>query len=586
MLIETIYIKGFRCFKNAKINLSNKNLILGANDIGKSNLIYALRLLFDKSLSFRDLELTTSDYYAYDLTDEIEITVKITDMTEECLIAGFKGDILNETTYIRYKKSKAEPHTISTGPTLDTIEEKSGRYYLRFLNMEFVDSSRNLDAFIKREKNYLLDHTKSYRSEESIGLDEVLISNIEDNLSRINTDVDNVSYIKESLNSINEEMEKLSINNQNKKLRFSSISNDAEQLIDNVELVYETDDKKLTLGGDGRNNQIYLSTWITKQKELQSEKSVTFYALEEPEAHLHPQQQVKLAKYIFENLSQQIIVTSHSPKIANQANPGNIIRLYSEDMKSTIAAKQGVDSELVNYFSKFSHRRNLINSQLFFVNSVLLVEGISEVIFYKTLALASGFDLEQHNAEIISVEGVGFEPYAKICQSLNIPFVIRTDNDIFKVPKSDDEYYLAGINRFINLIDKLNYPLDFGKYEPISIENIKESLKYSGEDCPQKLSNEYPIVDLIKSLEEYNLFLAERDLEYDLIDSPLNTSLQEHYGKKTSDSLHTEMSKKKGENMFFYSEKYFEEFKKIDKELNIYVPLDRLKELANGGINV
>lgn len=585
MLIETIYIKGFRCFKNAKINLSNKNLILGANDIGKSNLIYALRLLFDKSLSFRDLELTTSDYYAYDLTDEIEITVKITDMTEECLIAGFKGDILNETTYIRYKKSKAEPHTISTGPTLDTIEEKSGRYYLRFLNMEFVDSSRNLDAFIKREKNYLLDHTKSYRSEESIGLDEVLISNIEDNLSRINTEVDNVSYIKESLNSINEEMEKLSINNQNKKLRFSSISNDAEQLIDNVELVYETDDKKLTLGGDGRNNQIYLSTWITKQKELQSEKSVTFYALEEPEAHLHPQQQVKLAKYIFENLSQQIIVTSHSPKIANQANPGNIIRLYSEDMKSTIAAKQGVDSELVNYFSKFSHRRNLINSQLFFVNSVLLVEGISEVIFYKTLALASGFDLEQHNAEIISVEGVGFEPYAKICQSLNIPFVIRTDNDIFKVPKSDDEYYLAGINRFINLIDKLNYPLDFGKYEPISIENIKESLKYSGEDCPQKLSNEYPIVDLIKSLEEYNLFLAERDLEYDLIDSPLNTSLQEHYGKKTPDSLHTEMSKKKGENMFFYSEKYFEEFKKIDKELNIYVPLDRLKELANGGIN-
>src|SRR5699024_8108361 len=112
-----------------------------------------------------------------------------------------------------------------------------------------------------------------------------------------------------------------------------------------------------------------------------------------------------------------------------------------------------------------------------------------------------------------------------------------------------------------------------------------ESLKYSGEDCPQKLSNEYPIVDLIKSLEEYNLFLAERDLEYDLIDSPLNTSLQEHYGKKTPDSLHTEMSKKKGENMFFYSEKYFEEFKKIDKELNIYVPLDRLKELANGGIN-
>ncbi|KAA9302207.1 AAA family ATPase [Aerococcus sanguinicola] len=152
MLIDTIHIKGFRCFKDAIIHFTDKNLILGANDIGKSNLIYALRLLFDKSLSYRDLELTSNDYYAYEETNEIMITVKVSNISEDCLVAGFKENIQNGTTYIRYSNRKDGIHVISTGPTIDTLEEATSRFYLRFLNMEVVNSSRNLKQFIKREK--------------------------------------------------------------------------------------------------------------------------------------------------------------------------------------------------------------------------------------------------------------------------------------------------------------------------------------------------------------------------------------------------------------------------------------------------
>lgn len=41
-------MKGFRNFKDTKVNFNEKTLIIGANDIGKSNLIYALRILLDK----------------------------------------------------------------------------------------------------------------------------------------------------------------------------------------------------------------------------------------------------------------------------------------------------------------------------------------------------------------------------------------------------------------------------------------------------------------------------------------------------------------------------------------------------------
>jgi putative ATP-dependent endonuclease of OLD family len=62
MILSTVELKGFRNFKNALINLKEKSLIIGANDVGKTNLIWALRLLLDKGLSEYDIEPRDSDF--------------------------------------------------------------------------------------------------------------------------------------------------------------------------------------------------------------------------------------------------------------------------------------------------------------------------------------------------------------------------------------------------------------------------------------------------------------------------------------------------------------------------------------------
>ncbi|HDU1432524.1 TPA: AAA family ATPase, partial [Staphylococcus pseudintermedius] len=79
MKIDWIKIKGFRNFDDEKINFADQTLIIGANDVGKTNLIYALRILFDRSLSDRDLDLLNSDYNVYTKSNSIEITVKLID---------------------------------------------------------------------------------------------------------------------------------------------------------------------------------------------------------------------------------------------------------------------------------------------------------------------------------------------------------------------------------------------------------------------------------------------------------------------------------------------------------------------------
>ena len=47
MRFEKVEIKNFRNFENVKIDLANKNVFFGLNDVGKTNFLYALRYVFD-----------------------------------------------------------------------------------------------------------------------------------------------------------------------------------------------------------------------------------------------------------------------------------------------------------------------------------------------------------------------------------------------------------------------------------------------------------------------------------------------------------------------------------------------------------
>ena len=104
-----------------------------------------------------------------------------------------------------------------------------------------------------------------------------------------------MNYINSALDHVNQELDELSIHNEDQNIKFVAGESDADKLLKNLKLAYSSEDHILTLGGDGRNNQIFLATWIAKQNIQKDIDCVTFYAIEEPEAHLHPHQQRKLS---------------------------------------------------------------------------------------------------------------------------------------------------------------------------------------------------------------------------------------------------------------------------------------------------
>ena len=577
MKINWIHIKGFRNFVNEKINFADKTLIIGSNDVGKTNLLYAMRLLFDRSISDRDLELTDSDYNAYTSCSEIEITVEIIDIYEDCLKSVFSGAIKDGKTYIRYKNSKTGEHSFAVGFSLELLEDIPSRTYIRRLNMECVDTNRDLFQFLKREKNKLLDTAKIQLDEANTQKDKTKIQKVQKYLDTINNNINSLNYIKNSLKSVNRSLSQLSTHNEDQNIRFVAGNSDVQKLLDNIELSYSTGDAPLCVGGDGRNNQIFIATWIAKQNIQKSPDHVTFFAIEEPEAHLHPHQQRKLSQYLLDNFDEQIFITSHSPQIATGFTPKNIVRLYSIN-KLSKAAQEGCSRLIQLSFNDFSYRLNAISAEIFFSDGVFLVEGPSEVLFYTALAKALNIDLDKLNINILAVNGVGFKPYIKICQSLDIPYVLRTDNDIFsKDLKKGEVYYYAGILRIMSIYSKL---ISNDKNDRIN-EYWKNNKKFNEWRACQKIPQ--TSLDLNKNirdmLSEYNIFLSEKDLETDLANSELIDSLYDYYKCSDIVKLIKKMQSRKAENMLAYLSKNNSKLKLLADNA-ITIPLWQVVQLV------
>ena len=544
MKLEKIHIKGFRNFDDVEVYLQEKTLIIGANDVGKSNLLYAFRLLFDKTLSENDLELNDSDFNVYSNATSIEISVYLCDVFEDCLISMFAGALKDGITIIRFIKEKKNSYRLFWGYSEQTLIEIPSRLYLKRLNMQYLDANRNLLFFMNKERSKILSFSKDNRDAAAIDKDACLIEEIQSGINDINKKVSSLSYVKSSLNTVNEELSKLSIHNEDQEVKFVSGDSNANNLLNNLVLSYSTDNGPLKIGGDGRNNQIFLATWLAKQKKQNNIDHVTFYAIEEPEAHLHPHQQRKLSEYVQNYLDSTVFITTHSPQIVCRFDPANLVRLYSRN-KNSYAACGGSSPIIKKLFTDFGYRLNTISSEIFFSDGVFLVEGVSEVLFYTAVSKALGLDLERYNISILSVEGVGFKPYIKICLALNIPWVLRTDNDIFE--KSNDSqkiYYYSGLTRALGIIYELNNEVN-------ELSNYWEKNK----QYTEWLNTEEPPIKAVEinknirsKLEYYGIFLSNIDLENDLVTTPLIVALEKHYKKKGKD-LVKKMQSKKAENM-------------------------------------
>lgn len=154
--------------------------------------------------------------------------------------------------------------------------------------------------------------------------------------------------------------------------------------------------------------------------------------VDEPELHLHPKWQ-KTLLMLFVRLSEttgnQFVLATHSPTFISPESIQYVSRVFSKNQCSHIARLNSAA------LPESKHLLNVVNSQnnerLFFADEVVLVEGISDRIFFE--AILDRFGRSQAARSVIEVVNVGgkglFSAYSKILRASKISFSIIADLD-------------------------------------------------------------------------------------------------------------------------------------------------------------
>src|SRR4028119_2119670 len=153
--------------------------------------------------------------------------------------------------------------------------------------------------------------------------------------------------------------------------------------------------------------------------------------VDEPEVHLHPKWQSLLLDLFFDlaDFTQnQFIFSTHSPIFINQRTISKIVRVYKSSGKSTI--KNFIESN----FDETKDLLHIINShnneKIFFADKVILVEGITDRIFWEQLINIYKKAENSEIIEVLEVHGkINLEKYRKFLKKIELDNYIIADLD-------------------------------------------------------------------------------------------------------------------------------------------------------------
>ena len=501
MKFNSVTIKNFRNFEDISIDLTNKNVLFGMNDVGKTNFLYALRFIFDKEI--RKQNFNDTDYYKKNVFNPIEIIISIDisdteDADSQKLRAKLKGAILSDQNivYIKVKADYNKKEMVGVpvlywGGDIEDLEEMKvhGTFFEidYVFNVIYIDAYVDLYALFKKNANTLLvnDHEQ----------DKDILESIDKICDELNAEISGLSGIKAFEEKIAPEY---------KKFRHDDISVSVKSeiavkgLYSNIVpyIKQETDNSVYPTSGEGRKKLLVYAIFDLLSKE-EEEKKITIFLIEEPENHLHRSMQIALSHILFlDNKYQYLFITTHSPYVLAEMDQINLVRIYNEDK---IVSK----SVLYRVPTKFKSQRKMLNRGLveaIFADKVLLVEGPSEnVLFGKVLSEINPF-YEADGIYILPVGGFGFKPYYHILDALQIDNIIKTDNDLRKI-KGKEKYSVLGFSRLNNFTKKKILP--------------DTPIDETGVEAKRKLyDNNQEKLDQIRA--EYSIYLSRCSLEEDL----------------------------------------------------------------------
>ncbi|HHV13076.1 MAG TPA: AAA family ATPase [Clostridiales bacterium] len=572
MYLSLMELKNFRCFDDTShIVTFNPGLtvLVGENDSGKSAIMDAIRLVLGTT-DFSWYRIESSDFYKEDMTLEINIICKFWDLSKdeqaaflECLTYESNDGIQKPCLYLhwrcKYLTSFKPPRTVSSistgkdgnGPSPAAEARELLRItYLRALRDAYNDmQSGRYSRLSQIIQNIPLLNVGKSEYEDGMNLDELSLVGITNLSNQLLAEYSALRTVNQNMTDILTQQMLLKGDTLKTRLEVAGSNNSDTQklmsLLEKLDLAIDKDVSSMKgKAGLGTSNIMSMACELLLHKESEEAKRSSFLLIEEPEAHVHAQRQLKLIQSLeheAEEKRQQIILTTHSPLLASVVKLSNIVIVKDGNVYPLSKNYTELEEDDYLFLEKYL---DATKANLFFARSVIIVEGPGEALLMPTLAKLLGFSFTDYGASLVDVRSTGLRRYARIFQRKDSKELLRinvacvTDRDV--MPDC-----APGI-----CIDK-KYTTDKKTWPEEKDRNWKAEADFS---TPQEVSEHIKKICERADGQQVKTYIADRwTLEYDLAyagfrDSIMSNALLEAlvkvtYVKANQESKKLEISK-------------------------------------------